>query len=113
MRFSWLFTFLPAISATYYYWKGAIARGYVPCSVTAGGNSVSCGNGFVCLSNKICMSILTESDATGGSAYVCGSCTEQTWNSVKCPEFCVNSTVGVLLIPRIIDRTESLTKRAR
>lgn len=54
----------------------------IPCSRNGDEDSVCCGPVATCLSNKICWD--------GGSGYVRGSCTDPTWKSSACPQFCLS-----------------------
>ena len=77
------------VRATYYYPDGVtVAAGDFPC--TPDGDSACCGDGFVCLSNNICMATGNEVLKAGQSLYVRGSCTDRTWKSRNCPSFCIN-----------------------
>lgn len=62
--------------------------GDIPCGTT--GDATCCADGYACLSNNMCM--LTE-HAPGRSdpnlpQYARGSCTDSTWRSKSCPQFC-------------------------
>lgn len=54
----------------------------IPCLRNGDEDSVCCGPVATCLSNKICWD--------GGSGYVRGSCTDPTWKSSACPQFCLS-----------------------
>lgn len=86
-----IFIFFLTLHTTYaspscYYPSGDHASTDVPCSQS--GDSVCCGQGFICLSNGVCQNPLLISNEPG--LYSRGSCTDQTWNSSQCPRFCVN-----------------------
>ena len=53
--------------------------------------SVCCGPGFACLPNGICE--VTAAAVNPGVSYplVRGSCTDKTWASTACPQFCVTT----------------------
>lgn len=46
----------------------------------------STDSGDVCLNNKICLS--------GGVETIRGTCTDKTWSSADCPQFCQSKAVG-------------------
>jgi hypothetical protein len=52
--------------------------------------SFCCGLGWACLSNKICMSTDKVANRQNISPYYRGTCTDQTWRSGNCPNFCVD-----------------------
>jgi hypothetical protein len=79
---------LPSITAICYFPDGTIPRQDTPCR--SSGFSTCCGAGYACLSNNLCM--LTEhvpNPGEGQSLYVRGSCTDESWNSEFCPNFCI------------------------
>lgn len=55
-----------------------------------------CGQGYACLSNGICMSTGDEIQKDGASTFVRGSCTDQSWRSNSCPQFCINPEYDLL-----------------
>jgi hypothetical protein len=63
-----------------YYPDGGTAKGDYACNLTAE-HSFCCAVGYNCLDNKICV-------AVGNSDWNRGSCTDKTWNSPECPQFC-------------------------
>jgi hypothetical protein len=65
-----------------YYPDGGTAKGDYACNLTAE-HSFCCAVGYNCLDNKICV-------AVGNSDWNRGSCTDKTWNSPECPQFCKN-----------------------
>jgi hypothetical protein len=77
---------LPALADTgvplCYYPDGGTAKGDYACNLTAE-HSFCCAVGYNCLDNKICV-------AVGNSNWNRGSCTDKTWNSPECPQFCTN-----------------------
>lgn len=68
--------------------NGSILPDEVPC-YTSAEVSVCCGRGWTCLSNSVCMLIQNSDfpDARVGSTYH-SSCTDASWKSPKCPNFC-------------------------
>ena len=54
----------------------------IPCSKNGSEDNFCCGPAAICLSNKICWD--------GGSGYLRGSCTDATWKSSACPQFCLS-----------------------
>lgn len=58
-----------------------------PCDPDAEDSTCCSGNlGSVCLSNKLCQ--------TSGGNIVRAACTDQKWNSLNCPMFCVDADTG-------------------
>lgn len=53
-----------------------------PCLVNGTQDSFCCGPQATCLSDKLCWD--------GGGGYVRGSCTDATWKSSACPQFCLS-----------------------
>jgi hypothetical protein len=84
-----LFAFISPVSSVCYYPNGDVTPNDVPCSDSTT-ESVCCSLGYVCLSNGICMKSNNPLAASSSSTYVRGSCTDQTWRSSFCPNFCVN-----------------------
>ena len=89
-----LILFLTFITeSTCYFPDGTIPRQDTPCQ--SEGESTCCGAGYACLSNNLCE--LTEhvpNPAPGQSQWVRGSCTDQTWKSPNCPNFCLTPSNG-------------------
>ena len=54
-------------------------------------NAVSfcCGYGYACLENQICSA--TSSVQSSNPSLIRGSCTDSTWKSSACPQFCLNA----------------------
>ncbi|KAH6613602.1 hypothetical protein B0J18DRAFT_60615 [Chaetomium sp. MPI-SDFR-AT-0129] len=75
-----------------YYPNGNIATDDSPCNPDDDASSCCGGtSGAQCLSNNVCLN-------PGGNV-VRGTCTDQNWNSVECPRFCVlNPKLGPDLI---------------
>ena len=76
--------------ATCYYPDGTVAPQDTACTDSVA-ESTCCGQGYACLSNRICMATGDEIKKQGASLYVRGSCTDQSWRSSNCPQFCINS----------------------
>lgn len=94
MFLTYLACILPIVSSTCYFPNGNTTN-----DAACNSNSTSstcCGPGYACLSNNICA--LTEnvnSDIMKTSPfYVRGGCTDKTWSSKDCPNFCKNATNG-------------------
>lgn len=76
-----------------YFPDGTIPRQDTPCQ--SEGESTCCGAGYACLSNNLCK--LTEhvpNPASDQSEWVRGSCTDRSWKSPNCPNFCVTPSNG-------------------
>ena len=80
-----LLLFAPLATTICYYPDKSIAAHDTPCH-SSDGDSFCCGQGFACLSNKLCQA---TSLIVHGSSYARGSCTDQTWRSSNCPSFCL------------------------
>jgi hypothetical protein len=85
-----LFCLFSPIFSVCYYPNGDVTTSDVPCSDTTA-ESACCSVGYICLSNGICMQSNDSIEAQSFSSYVRGSCTDQTWRSSYCPNFCVNA----------------------
>jgi hypothetical protein len=70
-----------------YYPSGDLSPTDFPC--TSSGESVCCGQGFICLSNGLCQNPSLPADSPG--IYSRGSCTDKSWASPSCQNFCVNN----------------------
>ena len=64
-----------------YYPDGTLATLDSPCFPDAD-VSFCCGNGTACLADQLCYN----------DGYIRGSCTDKTWNSPECPQFCGQGT---------------------
>ena len=81
-------------SAICYYPDGvSVAPQDVPCN-GGSSNSVCCGPGYACLSNKICKRNNETLDNLSSQTYVRGSCTDKKWLSAGCPSFCLANRDG-------------------
>lgn len=72
-----------------YYPDGSVAALDTPChsSSTGGGASACCTYPDICLDNKLCLAQGGVSDAAVISR---GSCTDQTWKSSGCSQYCAD-----------------------
>jgi len=79
------FLILPsAVSAICYFPNGFTTPQNVPCENNH--DSPCCPPGYACLSNGLCV----KTDATNETVgYIRGSCTDKSWRSSYCPNFCV------------------------
>ncbi len=87
--------FISAVSAICYYPDASTAPQDTPC-LNSAGDTFCCGEGYVCLSNRICKSVAATNDPNSQSTYVRGSCTDPTWRSSACPSFCIDPRFGEL-----------------
>ena len=76
-----------------YYPDGSLALKDTPC--TSDTSTTCCGQGFACLENGICQ-VTTLAQAFDPNLnpsinYYRGSCTDQSWSSPECPQFCIGS----------------------
>ncbi|KAF2738564.1 hypothetical protein EJ04DRAFT_509453 [Polyplosphaeria fusca] len=78
--------FFARADSTCYYPNGAENRG-LPCNSNAT-VSACCGPGFICLSNGLC-SPGPETQRNYRYDFYRSGCTDQSWNSTKCPQFCL------------------------
>ena len=86
--------FLPPCEAICYYPDGVhVAPQDVPCN-GGSSNSVCCGPGYACLSNRICMRTNKTLDDVSSQKFVRGSCTDRKWLSAACPSFCTGNQEG-------------------
>lgn len=63
--------------------NGKLAASDFPCFL-AQDTSACCGAGGVCLSNGLCEPV----NAVGVSEIIRGTCTDPTWTSSSCPQYC-------------------------
>lgn len=82
---------LAASELSCYYPDGKNATGLIPCKPDAE-VSHCCREADVCLTSGMCFS-------PGLNSLVRRACTDKTWNSTECPNFCI---VGTLEAPVII-----------
>ncbi|RDI77391.1 hypothetical protein Vi05172_g12612 [Venturia inaequalis] len=83
-----IFSISSVFSADTCYWpNGAVAtESTLPCSSLDSSLKHCCAKNEACLSNGMCFS------AGGGGLYR-GACTDQSWTTIGCPQFC-NSHYG-------------------
>ena len=81
-------------NAKCYFPDGSIATNDTPCNSAATSNSVSacCGHSDICLDNALC---LMQHDDLG---IVRGSCTDETWQSPECAQYCPDGNRHLLSI---------------
>jgi len=82
--------FLHFSAAICYYSNGDPSPQDAPCGDDTD-HSTCCGPGYACLSNNICMATGLEKQIPNAARYDRGSCTDKTWRSGRCPNFCVNA----------------------
>lgn len=80
---------LAASNSSCYYPSGLETRGSA-CNPNAAISSC-CGPGFVCLSNGLCEPG-PENKKSYKYEYYRSSCTDSSWNSTSCPQYCVGRT---------------------
>lgn len=79
-----------------YYPNGQIATGDSPCNPDDEASSCCGGTeGAQCLSNNVC--------SNPGGNPVRGTCTDQNWNSVECPRFCVRKYLSPICVSTRLD----------
>lgn len=73
---------------------GTPSRNDTPCT-SGNGEAVCCGQGFACLEDGVCQvtsfAFQSNPDLNTGINYYRGSCTDQSWSSPDCPQFCIGS----------------------
>ena len=81
-------------NAKCYFPDGSIATGDTPCNSVAASNSVSacCGYSDICLDNALC---LMQHNSPG---IVRGSCTDETWQSHECAQYCTDGNCHLFSI---------------
>ena len=78
------------VSSSCYYPDGTYIAADRPCITNGTQESFCCGSqGVTCLSDKVCY----NSNASSGNEYVRGSCTDRSFQSSACPNFCLSSSV--------------------
>jgi hypothetical protein len=83
-----LSTFLLLTNAIQCYFPDGSESSDIACSTTE--TSACCGRGSACLSNGLCMHTKYNGAAEPqGSWYGRGSCTDLSWKSEKCPQYCI------------------------
>ncbi|KAI1842388.1 hypothetical protein JX266_011429 [Neoarthrinium moseri] len=61
----------------------------IPCSNDTSQHSLCCGPGWTCLDNKVCRYTGTTQPALVYNTLVRGTCTDETFQSDACPQFCL------------------------
>lgn len=74
--------------STCYDYDGKEMDSDFPCNPSAS-HSFCCGPYFVCLDSGICSSQNTSDLTKQDPAFVRGSCTDKSWKSSHCPQFCI------------------------
>ena len=77
-----------ALATSCYYPDGSVAQDNYSCSNEY--NTTCCAAGYACLSGGICASSPFNDDST--SNYYRGTCTDETYTSPCCPNYCLNAT---------------------
>ncbi|POR31358.1 Uncharacterized protein TPAR_08408 [Tolypocladium paradoxum] len=78
-----------ATLALCYFPDGSVAPQDSPCSDDTA-QSTCCGQGYACLSNNVCMATGREIQKPGATTFSRGSCTDRSWRSGACPNFCAD-----------------------
>lgn len=86
-----LASFSVGVLSLCYYPNGSVAPQDTPC-LDSTTHSACCGPGYACLSNSICMATGKEQGKAGATELVRGSCTDKSWRSGSCPNFCADPT---------------------
>ena len=81
--------------ATCYYPSGREAPNDTPCRNDTP-FSTCCAQGYVCLSNGLCQATGDDVARPGVPQFVRGACTDGTWRSTNCPQFCMTDGVDFL-----------------
>ena len=89
---------LPSTSSLCYFPNGNVSNG-LACHPTAEA-SVCCGDGVACLSNGVCEHLSdSSSSSVAATYYTRGTCTDSSWKSASCPQFCQKENPdGVMLL---------------
>lgn len=75
----------PSLQQTCYYPDGSIANTDRACILEGQDFSFCCGQNYACLANKVCSNTISSAS---GINLVRGSCTDHSWESEFCPNFC-------------------------
>lgn len=72
-----------------YFPDGAVATHDTPCHTlsTGDGASACCADADVCLDNHLCLA------QAGGEVISRGSCTDETWESPECSQYCADGRI--------------------
>ena len=84
-----LLTYL-SLANNCYYPHGNVALADVVCFPSSA-DSFCCGLGYACLENKLCMRTAEGTDNQPIGTLDRGSCTDQSFNSSACPQFCTDA----------------------
>lgn len=87
MRILWYACLASTTQAACYFPNGRLAHNDSPCRDDTE-NSVCCGQGYACLTNGICQATGEELQKPGASEFVRGGCTDKSYRSSSCPQFC-------------------------
>lgn len=87
--------FLWQAQAICYFPNGKTASQDGPCRDDTE-HSACCGQGFACLSNGMCVAVVDLVRPPELIPYHRASCTDKSWRSGDCPNFCVDSDVDRL-----------------
>ncbi|KAL6869340.1 hypothetical protein ACO1O0_000665 [Amphichorda felina] len=91
-----LVAFALPVQPVCYYPNGDASNQDVPCN-DGDDESTCCGPGLACLGNNLCMATgVGIQSPTMKSTYVRGTCTDRSWRSGNCPNFCINDEVDRL-----------------
>ena len=83
----------PQVYTSCYYPDGTYIARDQPCVDSGNQESFCCGPGITCLSDKVCYN-----PNGSGNRYVRGSCTDQSFGSSACPDFCLSAYVCFVCI---------------
>lgn len=78
------------IASNCYFPQGDIGVNDVVCFPLSQ-ESFCCGPGYACLENQLCMKTAEANDGLPNGFLNRGSCTDQSFNSTACPQFCNNA----------------------
>ncbi|KAI9155574.1 hypothetical protein HJFPF1_08160 [Paramyrothecium foliicola] len=85
---------LATVSQVCYYPDGSVATEQFPCTNDEGG-TFCCADGEACLANKLCYFNSTSIfDDTFRHFNYRGSCTDKSWQSENCPDYCTENKDG-------------------
>lgn len=78
-----------ADAQTCFYPDGSVSTHDTPCHSPSIGDGASacCGSTDICLNNSLCLA------QSGAELVTRGSCTDQTWQSPECPQYCSDGKV--------------------
>jgi hypothetical protein len=90
---------------TCYFPDADIAVNDTPC--TSNNVSICCQTNATCLENGLCFDPFGS--AVGG--YIRGSCTDKSWQSVSCPQYCTYGEFSCMIRPCRAMLTLAMTSR--